>query len=353
MRFRFATLLSFTAAIGAGVARGEQAAAPQRTVVDLAGKERHVPAVVKKTAVLGGVPVVNSYVFVAGDRDTIITGLPNFALTPRWRFQTRLAPRLARLPAMQDPSGRANVEALLDARPDVVLVSGAAAEDSAEQLAQLGLTPFRMSRFSAAMHDRDAMDRRIVDGIARLYGREEQAAAYGRAFEGAETRLRDGLSGLTAAERPRVLYFEYDLMRQQHYVPDWWIARAGGVSVTERNRHTELMTLSIEQIIAWNPEIIIVNSRRDIEDVRQDTRLKDISAVRANRIYAIPWGVCGWGYHTAEHPLTFLWAAKLFHPDRFRSLDLTRELKRFYSEFFAYSLSDGEAAEILAGAPEH
>jgi iron complex transport system substrate-binding protein len=141
-------------------------------------------------------------------------------------------------------------------------------------------------------------------------------------------------------------------MRQQHYVPDWWIAHAGGVSVTARDRHTELMTLSVEQVISWDPDIIIVNSRREIDDVRKDLRLVDLSAIRNNRIFAIPWGVCGWGYHTVEHPLTLLWAAKLLHPDRFRDIDLTHELKRFYSGFFSYTLDDEEATDILAGAPD-
>ncbi|WP_331938447.1 ABC transporter substrate-binding protein [Methylosinus sp.] len=304
-----------------------------------------------KTAILGGVPVVNSYVFLAGDRDTIITGLPAFATTPRWRFQTRLAPRLAKLPTMQDPAGRANIEALLGARPDVVLVSGAAAEESAEQLERLGLTPFRLTRFGAD-GDRDAVDRRIIAAVGKLYGRERAADAYDRLFDETHARLRRGLTGLSDAERPKVLYFEYGLMRQQHYVPDWWIAHAGGVSVTARDRHTELMALSVEQVIAWDPDIIIVNSRREIDEVRKDRRLADLTAVRANRIHAIPWGVCGWGYHTVEHPLTLLWAAKLLHPDRFRDIDLAGELKRFYSGFFSYTLDDEEAADILAGAPD-
>lgn len=330
---------------------GPIAHASERSVVDASGIERRVPQVVTKTAILGGVPVVNSYVFLAGDRDTIVTGLPAFATTPRWRFQTRLAPRLAKLPTMQDPAGRANIEALLGARPDVVLVSGAAAEESAEQLERLGLTPFRLTRFGVD-GDRDAVDRRIIAAVGKLYGREQAADAYDRLFDETHVRLRRGLAGLTDAERPKVLYFEHGLMRQQHYVPDWWIAHAGGVSVTARDRHTELMTLSVEQVISWDPDIIIVNSRREIDDLRKDLRLADLSAVRANRIHAIPWGVCGWGYHTVEHPLTLLWAAKLLHPDRFRDIDLRQELKRFYSGFFSYTLDDEEATDILAGAPD-
>lgn len=338
--------LSIVAALAAPIAL-----ASERSVVDASGIERRVPQSVRKTAILGGVPVVNSYVFVAGDRDTIITGLPAFATTPRWRFQTRLAPRLAKLPTMQDPAGRANIEALLGARPDVVLVSGAAAEESAEQLERLGLTPFRLTRFGAD-GDHDAVDRHIIAAVGKLYGREQAADAYDRLFDETHARLRRGLTDLSDAERPKVLYFEYGLMRQQHYVPDWWIARAGGVSVTARNRHTELMTFSVEQVIAWDPDIIIVNSRREIDEVRKDLRLVDLSAIRNNRIFAIPWGVCGWGYHTVEHPLTLLWAAKLLHPDRFRDIDLTGELKRFYSGFFSYTLDDEEAADILAGAPD-
>ena len=57
-----------------------------------------------------------------------------------------------------------------------------------------------------------------------------------------------------------------------------------------------------------------------------------------------------WANRTAEQPLTVLWAAKIFHPELFKNLDLIKEMEHFYGRFFHYRMSDGEAREILNGA---
>jgi iron complex transport system substrate-binding protein len=46
-----------------------------------------------------------------------------------------------------------------------------------------------------------------------------------------------------------------------------------------------------------------------------------------------------------------MWMAKIFHPEKFRHIDMNKELKYFYSEFFRYKLSDEEARRILLNLP--
>lgn len=43
-----------------------------------------------------------------------------------------------------------------------------------------------------------------------------------------------------------------------------------------------------------------------------------------------------------------LYLASTLYPDRFPDVDMTAELKKFYSEFFYYDLSDEQARRILA-----
>jgi iron complex transport system substrate-binding protein len=40
--------------------------------------------------------------------------------------------------------------------------------------------------------------------------------------------------------------------------------------------------------------------------------------------------------------------AQIFYPDKFKSLNMTTELKDFYSKFFSYKLTDDQAKLILA-----
>lgn len=42
-----------------------------------------------------------------------------------------------------------------------------------------------------------------------------------------------------------------------------------------------------------------------------------------------------------------MWMAKQLHPDKFKDLDMTKEVKQFYSKFFKYNLTDEETKKIL------
>jgi len=44
------------------------------------------------------------------------------------------------------------------------------------------------------------------------------------------------------------------------------------------------------------------------------------------------------------------WTAKILYPDKFKSLDLTDEVKEFYSEFYHYDLSDDDVTKLLKGS---
>lgn len=45
-----------------------------------------------------------------------------------------------------------------------------------------------------------------------------------------------------------------------------------------------------------------------------------------------------------------LFLAKTLHPDLFPNLDLTAEVKNFYSKFYSYQLSDAQVNAILSGS---
>ena len=111
--------------------------------------------------------------------------------------------------------------------------------------------------------------------------------------------------------------------------------------------------LPMEQIAAWNPDVIIVGTAPNEESRRailNDPRWSQIKAVRTGRVYVNPSGVYLWDRHSAEAALQVLWAAKTLHPTRFRDLDLEKETKTFYAKFFDYALTDAEYNAIMRAA---
>lgn len=311
-------------------------------VTDAAGRTVTLPHRVNRVATVGPVPVLNSFIFALGKGDTIVNGLPLFAQTKRHKFQRVFAPGLAQRPTIQGPGGDVSVESLMTLRPDVVFTMD---KPTAELLERKGVT-------AVVLAWRDDQDvKAAIALLGKVFERQAEAHAYVRYFDELMRRVEDTVASASESQRPRVLFCSLKTMTQPHLIADWWIRQAGGLSVTDGKRRTENVAFSVEHLLAWNPDILIVSTPSEIEQVYRDHRLTTLKAVRDRRVYTIPAGAHPWGYRTAEQPLTVLWAAKLFHPDRFTHLNLEDEMKNFYERFFRYRLSEGEAREMLSGIP--
>lgn len=318
----------------------QAAAASPRVIEDMAGDRVAVPARVERVATVGAVPVLNGLVFAVGEGRRIVNGLPEFARKPRWGYQAVFAPHTARLPSMQNADRTPRLEALLGAAPDAVLTMDRA---SADALRRAGLPAL----YLAWRQPEDV--KTAVRLLGRLFDRPQAAERYAERFDrmlaGVAARLRD------VRTRPRVLYFSPKTLTQPHLVAEWWIGAAGGDSVTDDGRSLESRSFTLEQVLAWNPEILIVSGHDEAEAVRQEPRFANLAAVRAGRILVAPCGAHTWGNRTAEQPLTVLWAAKNFHPEAFADVDLVAETRRFYRDLFGAELSPAQAREILDGGP--
>jgi len=311
-----------------------------RLLTDMAGDTVAVPARIERVATIGAVPVLNGLVFAIGEGRRIANGLPEFARKPRWGYQTVFAPHTARLPTLQNADRTPNLEALLGAAPDAVLTMDRA---SADALRRAGLPAL----YLAWRRPEDVKN--AVWLLGRLFDRPQAAERYTARFDETLATVASRLHGV--GTRPRVLYFSPKTLTQPHLVVEWWIRTAGGESVSDDGREVESRSFTLEQMLAWDPEILIVSSYEEAEAVRRETRFAELAAVRAGRILVAPCGAHTWGNRTSEQPLTVLWAASQFHPEAFRDVDLVAETQRFYRDLFGTELSAAQVREILDGGP--
>lgn len=319
------------------------AARAERTVVDMAGRNVVVPDRVTRVATIGPVPVLNSFVFALGAASSIVNGLPANLGGPRWKLQYLAAPEMRYRPVVQTADGGANAEGVLALSPDAVLAMDIR---TVEHVARLGVPAVYLSW-------RQPEDvKTVMRLLGTLYGKADTAEAYCRYFDATLARVAARVDGLPLERRPRVLFANLKRLTQPHLIAEWWIAKAGGRSVTDNGRTTESLTFSMEQLLAWNPEVLIVSTPAEVADAYADPRLAGVAAVRSKRVIAVPMGAHLWGNRTIEQPLTVLWAAKTFHPDLFADVAIERETADFYGRFFGLSLSPAAIDEILAGQPD-
>ena len=98
---------------------------------------------------------------------------------------------------------------------------------------------------------------------------------------------------------------------------------------------------SAEQIIEWDPEIIFLSAFDPAvpEDVYNDPRLSEVTAVKDKRVYRAPLGVYRWQVPSAESPLYWNWVAALAYPGEFE-VDLPAEMREQTAFLYNYDLTD-------------
>ncbi len=130
---------------------------------------------------------------------------------------------------------------------------------------------------------------------------------------------------------------------------DDWIKAAGGKNaVDESTKGNASAQFSLEQVVAWNPDVIITGKAAEVDQILNDAEWASINAVKNKRVYVNPKGVFGWDRYGVEELLQIQWAAALLHADLFSDLNINEKVKDFYSTYLNYQLTDDDVQLILA-----
>ena len=190
--------------------------------------------------------------------------------------------------------------------------------------------------------------------IGKLLGKEEKAEKLVAYHKEAIDYFNSKKSELKNVKKPRVLYLRDDELKVAGggAVNTEFIEMAGGENVA-KELNGQWVNVTMEQIMAWNPEIIIMSnfSKFKPEDIINNTiegqDWSNIDAVKNNRVLKAPMGLYRWDAPCAETPLMIKWLAKELQPTVFGDIDLENEIKLFYADFLNYELSEDEVDKIL------
>jgi len=322
------------------IALGLALAAPaaSRNLQDMGGHEVVLPEKASRIVTLGAVPVLNGFLFAFGAQKAIANGLPR---NLNWKYQAVFAPDLAGKPVVQGADG-VSIEQVIALQPELILTFD---EKIDATLNKLNLPVVQLS------WSKPDDVKPLMALLGQILNQPDVAEDYARYFDTTLADVTATLAKNGPSEAPRVLYVNYRSLTQPHRIAEWWIPKAGGRSMTNDGRPQESVTFSLEQIVAWDPQIVIVSGQSEIAQVLAETKLQNVAAVRDKKIFVAPVGAHLWANRTIEQPLTVLWAASLFHPDLFSRERLRSEMGRFYDHFFHVAVTPEQIDEILAGAP--
>lgn len=122
--------------------------------------------------------------------------------------------------------------------------------------------------------------------------------------------------------------------------------------VAESTASFGMSSVSVEQVLAWNPEIII-SWDDDIRGgaasyIKTSKDWATMDAVKNNRVYAMPSLPFSWcdRPNGVQRWLGIQWLANLMYPDKY-NVDMVEEARYFYSLVYHIEITDDDAKEIL------
>jgi iron complex transport system substrate-binding protein len=318
-----------------------------REITDMIGRRVTVPEKIGKVVALSP---PGTYLVYAID-PSLLAGL-NF---PLWqnekRYTTESFRRLPVIGGMVGEGRNLNMEVLLKVKPDVAIFwsfgDNSLNREFERKLRPLGI-PIVYVRFDSLRDYPEAI--RFMGDLLNRRDRALKLCRYAdevlrkidRAFASYPLRKRvpvyysEGGDGL-ATEGERSMHTEI-------------IPLAGGENVHKKSAVSAygMERISLEQLLLYNPEVVIVKEKPCVASLLADPRWHELRAVRNRKVYLIPSIPFNW----FDRPPSFMrllgvqWLANLLHPDLY-PIDMAKETKRFYRLFLGIELGERDVQEIL------
>jgi iron complex transport system substrate-binding protein len=187
--------------------------------------------------------------------------------------------------------------------------------------------------------------------LGALIGQGEQGEGLARNAEDTLKTITQRVGAIAPSQRPRVYYargprgLETGLGGSINVETIELIAQ----NVASGTRGG-LANVSIEQVLLWNPDVIITIDQDFAANVASDPAWALVAAVRAHRVHLSPKLPFGWvDFPPSVNRLIGLWwLAKILYPDLFPE-DLRALTREFYARFYHVTPSDAQIDRVLAG----
>lgn len=321
----------------------------KRTIVDQRGQTITVPEAdqIKKIVTLP-IPMPSIIYAVDGSGDRIVGMHPKSQTAAADSMLAKLAPELLEdSTAFVQEGFTVNIEELLKLDPDVVFQWNHQPEEI-KKMEEAGLTVIGI----------DYGSQENLEGwiklVGELLGKEHRAEELLQYQHKTLDYIKSKLADLPEEQRARVFYLAGENLSScgQGTYNQFWMESTGAKNVAEETSGWG-KAVNMEQILAWNPEIIYIGNFCDLqpEDILENRMSgqdwSQVEAVKQGRVYKIPLAGYRWDPPCVESPLMFKWLAQIQHPEIFNDYSMKDELKDFYTEIYDYELSDEKAAEIL------
>ena len=329
-----------------------------RIVVDDNGDKVEVPEKIERVVVTNILPLASAVAVYLNDGSRIVGMHPASYSAAKNGLLGELYPEVLKADTGFIQGANLNIEALMALRPDVVLVN-APDRRMIDMIRGAGLAAFGISP-SKWHYDVIETHNRWMQSLAQLF---PEAKGKGELIEKKSREIAkmvaDRTKDLPREERARILFiFRYDakslVTSGKNFFAQYWCDAVGGINVAEGiTADNSNAVIGMEEVYGYDPDVIFITNFTAAlpEDIYGSKIGGDdwspVKAVREKRVYKMPLGIYRSYTPSADTPLTLLWMAKRVYPERFKDVDLTTEVKKYYQTVFGVSLTEKQISRMF------
>jgi iron complex transport system substrate-binding protein len=243
------------------------------------------------------------------------------------------------------------MQAVTAAKPDIILDIGTVDANYsalADKVQDETRIPYVLINGSFA---RTGETLREVGDILGVNGRARTLADYADATL---KDLNDKLATLPDARRPRVYYgrgangLETGLAGSINLEI---LDAVGAINVAAAAGKGGLTRVTPEQIVAWNPDMILAEDGTFAASIKSDPQWAGIKAIKDDRVFVQPSLPFGWfdSPPGVNRLIGLRWLEMLLYPQLFKN-DLSADVRGFYKLFYQMDLTDDQVAALLKSA---
>lgn len=327
------------------LAQAQAGPATLRSITDSSGRVVQAPAQVKSVLPAGAPAAILLYT-LAPD---LLLGWPRANRADELEF---LLPDVGRRPAVGRITGRgnsANLEAVLALQPELIVDSGAI-NDTYIDLARRVQAQTRIPY--ALLDGRFAEIPQSYRLLGELLGRATRAQELAQAASEMMQAVRSRVAAIPPARRPRVYYARGPEGLETALAGSINVESLDfmGLRLVSAESPGGLARVSIEQVLAWDPDLILTIDPVFADRVHELPMWQGVRAVRERRVHLSPRLPFGWiDFPPGVNRLPGLWwLGKTVFPEAFPE-PLAPLVRSFYGQFYGVQLDDAQVARVLSG----
>jgi len=339
-------------AVGCGNdASGDSTSTEPETVnfTDSAGREVEVPA--KITRIVPSGPMAQIVLFsLAPDLLVGLSGKWNPAAEQYLDTEYYNLPVLGQF---YGGKGDLNLEEIANVNPQVIIDIGEPKSSIVEDMdgitEQVGIPAVHITATLETMSEAYRM-------LGKLLGKEKEAEALAKYCDDVYSKTEDIMEEVGDNGKVNLIYCTggdgLNVIAKTSFHAEIIDLVSNNVAVVEdvSSKGTG-NPVDMEQIVLWDPEVIIFDPDSIYSSVAEDKAWQELAAIKNGRFYEVPMGPDNWmGFPpSVNRYMGMIWITQLLYPDE-AGYDVYKEASKYYELFYHCKLTEDQYKNLVANS---